>query len=463
MATGTAREIVCFGARGDGKSFAALWGMVMHAVEHYQAGFPLPITVLGVRDTFQNHKLTTHKSLTNPAWDGRWRILGDGHLAVFAIDGQDFVRLELVGVDSPHDAERVRTECHLLWVDEPAPAMALSGGISEELYGIALSSQRLETHARVALLTSNYPEEEHWVWQRFVEHPAPGTLYVRIPAGERASAEYRRELEVAYANRPDLRRRLVEGKPGAVILGEQVAVGFNEDLHAPRQLRLRPDPTATLWIGQDGGLTPATVIGQREGRRVKVLAALYSEHDGIRQHYRGIVLPWLSEHAPWALEHEEAITLIYDPSMDADGQGDTEANPVKIMRSILRAHYRPGPTKWPPRYEALVNALNVMDHGEPALQIDPVNAHGLVKALIGGWHYQTGPDGRVRRDEPVKNHPHSDHGDALCYMLCAMAPGKGDQPPRKPMQARTAFNPLRHGYPTRQQPGVGVLIPTRTW
>lgn len=461
--TGTpTRELICFGARGDGKSFAALWGLILHALEHEQAGYPLPITCLGVRDTFANHRLTTHKSLLNPVWDGRWRLLGDGHVAVFELESKALVRLELVGVDSPHDAERVRTECHLLWIDEPAPAMALSGGISEELYGIALSSQRLETHARVALITSNYPEEEHWAWQRFVEAPSAGTAYFRIPAGERASAEYRRELHVAYANRPDLLRRLVEGKPGAVILGAQVAVGFNEDVHAPRGLRLRPDPDKTLWLGQDGGLTPTTVLGQREGKRVRILGALSSEHDGIRQHLRHLVLPWLGEHAPWALESEGALRVVYDPSMDADGQGDTEANPLRIMRATLHATYRPGPVKWEPRHQALLNALGAMDLGQPALTMDPVQARGLVRALIGGWHYDTGPDRRVRRSEPVKNHPHSDYGDALTYLLCGLAPGKGDVPPKPPYQAKRAFDPIRYGY-QRRQPQVGVLVGSRAW
>ncbi len=61
---------------------------------------------------------------------------------------------------------------------------------------------------------------------------------------------------LAYSDIPSLRRRLVEGKPGIVVLGEQVAVGFNEELHAPRGLALKPDPYATLWIGQDGGSRP---------------------------------------------------------------------------------------------------------------------------------------------------------------------------------------------------------------
>jgi hypothetical protein len=58
------------------------------------------------------------------------------------------------------------------------------------------------------------------------------------------------------------------------------------------------------------------------------------------------------------------------------------------------------------------------------LQIDPVQAKGLVRALTSGWHYPTGPDGRVRRDEPVKDHPHSDHGDAFCYLVGGVHPLK---------------------------------------
>lgn len=59
------------------------------------------------------------------------------------------------------------------------------------------------------------------------------------------------------------------------------------------------------------------------------------------------------------------------------------------------------------------------------LEVDPIDASGLVKALNGGWYYPTGSDGRVSRDKPKKpNHPHEDHGDALCYLLSGMAPLK---------------------------------------
>jgi hypothetical protein len=424
VARGRAREIACFGPRGEGKTWAALWGMVLHALEHRTRGYPLPTTWLGVRDTFANHRPNTHQSMLEPAWEGRWQLAEDGHLGVFLLAGLPIVRVWMVGVDSPQDAERVRTQCHGVWVDEAAPAATLGQGVSEGIWGMAISSMRLVTHAHVAMLTSNYPDIDHWSWQRFKPGShIEGVLRFRIPRQERTSEDYARQLELAYANMPDLARRLVEGKPGTIFAGLPVARGFEEDFHVADHT-LRPERDRAVWIGQDGGLTPATVIGQRVGDEIRILGAMHSEHDGMRGHLQGVVKPWLEEHLPWVLGSgtswaHELVKVRYDPSIDVDWQGDIEANPLRVMRRLLPALYLPGPVKWDGRYGPLMAAVNAR---RPRLLIDP-DARGLIKALGGAWHYKIGAQGNLRRDQPAKpNHPWEDYGDALCYLLAGMAP-----------------------------------------
>lgn len=427
--------------------------MIMHAIEHQQAGYLLPTRWIGLRDTFRNHVLSTHKSLQEAAWprDARWTLSEGGLHATFALHGVPFVELDLIGADSAGDAEKVRTQCHGLWVDEPAPAMDVATGITEELYYIACSSQRLDTHAHVAMLTSNYPDAGHWVARRFVFDPQPGTQYFRIPAGERASGAYRAELERLYATRPDLARRLVQGQFGSVMLGPQVAVGFSREVHVRP---CRPVAHVPLWIGQDAGHTPTTIIGQRVEGRCRILAAIASEHDGMRGHIQQLVLPWLGEHVPWALEGKEWLTVCYDPSTDTDEQANIESNALHVMRQLLPAVYRMGPVSWDGRKDPMLSLLNSMHRGEPVLQVDPVHAKGLVRALEGGWYYAQAGDGSLRKADthsgsaqPKKpNHPHEDYGDAFCYLVAAMAPTAPERPSRrpgwKPAPPRVDFNPF---------------------
>jgi hypothetical protein len=456
------REIIAFGTRGDGKTWGALGTMIHHASLHHQAGYPLPVKWAGVTDTFRSHTEKTHDSLTSAGWGGVWRLVDGGHEAQAVVDGTCLVRLRLFGIEDQGAMNRLRMETTGLWFEEPAPALTVSSGVSEDAWGLGLTSQRLASHFKPALITSNYPDEDHWTWQRFIAQPRAGCLAFRIPPGERASDADREAWASALGGRQDLLRRLLQGEPGTIQLGEQVASGFRYDSHVAVGRRLEPQRGQTLWIGQDGGEshTWVSVIGQRVDGRVRVYAALLSDPSGARQHVKSTLLPWLGEHAPWVLDSSKdqtPLAVCYDQSMDSEDPGDAESNPLRTFRALVPGRYRPGPVSWAGRLNPMLAVFNAMALGQPVLEIAP-QARGLITALNGGWYYpKDTATGKVTRDIPKKpNHPHEDYGDAFCYLIAALAPMSLERHGRagvtKPYLAKTTFNALGRGLASRILP-----------
>jgi hypothetical protein len=430
------------GTRGDGKTWGALTAMIAHAKEHHARGYPLPVKWLGATSTFESHKSKTHDSLRAHGWKGCWSLHDQGHQATFDIGGVRLVDLRLFGVGDENGLDRMRAEAHCAWFEEAAPAEEVgSQGMTEDHWGMAITSMRLPSHANVAVATQNYPDEEHWTWQRWIVNKHPGSLVFRIPPGERATQEQRAAWAEAIKD-PIMRRRLLEGKPGTIIPGRPVAHGFNEDIHVSRT-HLKPQPGAPLWIGQDGGLMPATVIGQRVGGRIELLAALSSQHAGIRQHLKYVVMPWLGEHAPWVLEERERLHVCYDPTLDTDSQADSETNPLRVMMSLLPGRYRAGQNvPWSWRRDPLLAVLSQLDDGHPLLVVDPEFCKPLIKAWRGMWHYAVTVTGSVRTEEPKKpNPPWADLGDASAYLLADMAPLAPPKKPQGPRHANKNFSP----------------------
>jgi hypothetical protein len=435
---GTHSEYLILGPRGEGKTVTCLAAMVAHATEHLRARYPTPTRWLGVRDSFENHRANAHPSLLEPIWDGQWSLHEGGHLAVFDYNGAPLVALRLVGIPDFSELEKLRTAVHGVWFEEPAPITGLShSGLTLTAYGTALSSARLPSYCNPILLSANYPDEDHWTWQRFIEAPVAGTIAFQIPGGERVSPEMRARWAAMYAHDPGLKARLVDGQPGMVAPGLAVAAGYLERVHVldttPRILRYAP-----LYFGWDGGLAPSTIIAQRLEGQLVVHAALTTPNYGMRQHIERTVRPWLAEHASWALEGGVDRLHFHDPALARREDSDSEQSALGVIRRELGGTCTPGPVDWPNRREPLLAALALH-----LLAIAPgPHTQLLRRALRGAWYYPRDAAGNLRSAKPEKpNVPYADLGDALCYVVAGMHPLRRPDPrlPRSVPAPRYGF------------------------
>jgi len=420
---GTAREVLADGPRGSGKTQASPAALAILAELHARAGFPLPLRVLWLHDSLTNAAVKTGASLLQQLWSGVWSLRDDKKEAVLTVAGVEMVLGLFVGTGDELSAERVRAESHVLAAEELVPSLVEFGGIEERKYELGLTSMRLPTRRHVAFATTNPGDEEHWVYKRWIEGGGrPGCVRCQIPAEDRLSPDEVAALRASFRDSPDLEKRLALGEWAALVIGEHVATGLRSELHVS-PTSLVAVPNVPLVMGHDGGLTPVTIIGQEISGEVRVLAALASDRAGTRQHLENLVLPWLAVHAPWAMRTASMLIHYYDSAMDTPDQSNVESSPVSVLREVLGGATYPGAISWPGRRDPLLALLSRLNPslGRPRLQLDAGGCRLLISALNGRWHYRT-VNGVVSRDLPVKDHPASDLGDALCYLVGGIVP-----------------------------------------
>ena len=458
-------EIALYGSRGDGKTIGILAGMIEHAKRHEELGGDLPVPWIGVTDTFQSHKIKTIRSMQLPLWGSAWKLSDQGHVATFWNDRRPLVHVDLFGIEDENAMDRVRMETVGIWFEEPAPSavMVQSSGISESAWLLALTSRaqsRLKSHFYPAVLSANYPDEDHWCWTRFdpptypvFSNPAQfkelvdaaememprefanfpegvpvrmcyghgqTTQWFRVPCGERASHADRLQWAVALKKRPDLLRRLLLGLPGVILLGEQVAKNFREDVHVTHVDRPLI-PGEPLFLGFDFGHTPTCVIAQRMYvggfNLLYVKAALFLQGQGMKQLLDELVLPWLSKYAKWSLQDPSTYLYAgYDPAGEKGEEADLDNSALQTIKDSLDGiDTEKGPALWEPRREALVEIF--MRRNGVLIEKNSFTTD-LIRALTGRWHIAKTHTGELRSDKPKKpNHPWEDLGDAFIYCI----------------------------------------------
>ena len=114
---------------------------------------------------------------------------------------------------------------------------------------------------------------------------------------------------------------------------------------------------------------------------------------------------------------------IGDFTMAMRDQSNVEESAKMVIQRTLKTRFESGPYTWKMVKSGMDNMFgqNGLIQGMPSVQLDPIGAKLLDKALNGAWHYPVDNQGKRSREKPVKyasSHP----GDAFAAGACILRP-----------------------------------------
>ena len=417
----SAQVAVLMGPQGEGKTFAGSWKLYLHAKEHfYRTGQRLQAVI--VRDTFRNLERWTTPSILKAL-----PFLVSPGKAGHVIQGE-YLEAQLIGMqDATALADLQGAEAGYIWLEEPAPYVDRgNAGLAVEVFDVSLSRVGRQANSKPCLaVTMNPAHVRHWTSIEFLTNPRfpnkdfPGWRLetYRIPYGENVSnlSDHQRQgVKAAFSRNEALATRFIKGQTAYVYVGEAVTPEYNESIHKSGY-DFEVIPGALGFLGLDGGLHPAAIIGQVSPTgHLLFMDSYVGENIGMTQ----LVDNWLSPMVTDKYKKVVAWRMIGDPMLVKRDDSDSSRRPLKLLEEKLKIRFEPGPVLWQPRREACKQALTMLVDGSPKVQISASDEY-LSDALSGGWHYAKSNSGEVLRDSPVKDR-HSHPGDCFSYITAVL-------------------------------------------
>jgi len=449
---------------GEGKSAGLCWKSFYHTRHNPTAKHAV------IRDTWENNRDTTQKEFFEWFQPG---ILGEyvATTKTFTWRAEQIGLIgsvQFMGLDDPDDASKLQSRDYgAFFMDEPAPA-AETGGISEMIFDVAISRLRQRgMNWYCGGLAENNPDETHWTYRRFVEEGFTGTEHQPWTFFQTEEPEnihnlppgYYENIAAAWAHRPDLQRRFIQGQFGFQQIGKAVTPEFNEKIHLAVGLKpLKGRPVFCFW---DFGHNPTCIIAQVSPMgHLLVLYSFVGEDAGTYELIDDEVKPCLAENFG---HFGKFLTLknIGDPAGLTGEQarkyvGGEKNTAVRYIRRKLGGSWKSGPVSISARIDPLRERLRKLGDGVGMIIVDKKNAKHVWHALRGGWARQVSSSGVVHGD-PMKN-IHSHPGDALGYGVSVLFPLGAFRKPRsgekrEPKTARFAF---QKGSTIQGRPGLQI-------
>ena len=467
------------GGRGSGKSSGSLMRTITTARATPPRYYPLRWAV--IRDTRKNIGMTLSKTIKYwlPEPYARWRGKPEEPESCDIYLGKlpnlvHLIHFDFFGINSPSDHDRFQSyeASGGIWIMEPCPLRTnqefLSSGVAESVLASAVTCLRAAPYPTVQL-DMNPPSADHWTAQLFhlpgyeacadeeLEMP-PAQILAReniransavfmMPAGENAAeritpgyVERNRQILTATGS-TDLLARLVDGRVGYVDVGLRVTPEFNSAHLAPG---LHVLPNVAMILAWDFGLFATCIAAQVSPQGYLLIHRAWSrENTGIKQLCEAYVHPWLSQQPVerwWYCGGHEA--------KQREQSNSEETALVAIVRALGAAQYKPAPVSWSARRQAMKEGLTRTPGGIQWVRIDPQGAALLVRALDGGWSYDTNASELVRNETVPPKGRFSHLGDAFAA-LCAVLLRKTDAQARqitRPRASQTHFPSHVQGY-----------------
>ena len=200
---------------------------------------------------------------------------------------------------------------------------------------------------------------------------------------------------------------------GYSISGTPVIKTFNPQLHVADG-PLKYNPHLPLVAGFDPGLAGSALIFGQYGLngRLAVLDELIQRDMGAERIINERLKPMLK-----ARFQDAEFIIAPDPAADSRSNNN-ERTIVDTLRDKRKGNFRvvfpDMNNRLPLRVEAIEHFTTRLVDGGAALQIDPRCKH-TIRALQGGWRYETDRKGKLLKLEPEKNQA-SHAGDGFGYL-----------------------------------------------
>ena len=228
-------------------------------------------------------------------------------------------------------------------------------------------------------LTSNPPNEDHWIYRQFEESDNPE--YFTIHASTYENKEHLPEgyIEDLEQLPPSWRKKYLEGQYGFTPDGIPYYQGYVEAIH---RKNLKWNPNLPLDCGWDSGRRhPAFVVTQWDKPHWKILAEILGSEIGIEKFVDTQVLPLLNTKFPNANCRHHAGPEFLQKNDKSDFTSYQILQAKKIQLLVRHSEYSL-------RKQVIEKKINTLEAGIPALLVD-TSCKIINDGFLGGYRYAT--------------------------------------------------------------------------